>query len=542
METMPEYDIVIIGSGVAGALIGARLAAAGLKVAIVEAGPTTDRATAVTRFRSDLYPYESPEWAPQPTEGNVAGYYVQDGPVPWYSDYERRVGGTTWHWLGNTPRLLPSDFEMQTRFGVGVDWPLSYDDLEPWYLQAEYELGISGDSEDDHGSPRSGPYPMPALPLSSGDLLFQDAAATLGYTVVPTPQARNSVDGFSGRPVCCGNGTCIPICPIGAKYDATHHVNLAVASGAQLLDNAVAWKIDVDAGGAIAGIHYKRPDGQDHVITGQRYVIAANGIETPKLLLISAGEYAPAGVANGSDQVGRNLADHPGIFTAATLPQAYAGSRGPQQLAGIDSVREGDFRGERSAFRFEINHATGNPLQIARDLIGQGLMGKELVTQIRAIAPYQVSMTSLSEQLPNPENRIVPDPTAADALGIPKPRIAYSHDDYTRAGWDEARALHYQLLDALGATDRFDGGPFGVGHLMGTCRMGTDPATSVADRTGRTHDHPNLFLAGSSLFPTSGTANPTLTLAALALLTADAIGQDLGATVPSTPVATPVAT
>ena len=535
----PEHDVVIIGSGVAGALIGARLAAAGSKVLIVEAGPTTDRAASVKRYRSGVYAYESPEWAPQPTTADLDWYYVQDGLVKWSSDYERRVGGTTWHWLGNCPRLLPSDFEMQTRFGVGIDWPMSYDDLEPWYLDAERELGIAGDSEDDHGSPRSGPYPMPALPLSSGDLLFKEAAATLGYEVVATPQARNSVEGYQGRSICCGNGTCIPICPVQAKYDATHHVDLAVASGAQLLDNAVAYQIDVDADGNISGIHYKSPDGEDHLVTGRIYVIAANGIETPKLLLMSTGEYAPDGVANSSDQVGRNLADHPGTWTGGNLPQAYAGSRGPLQLAGIDSVREGDFRGERSAFRFEINHSGGNPLDIARDLIGRGHVGKELVEAIRGLAPYQVSFSSLTEQLPNPENRIVPDPVEVDALGIPRPRLTYAHDDYTRAGISAAQDFHFELLNAMGVTEIASSGtPFGVGHLMGTYRMGDDPATSVTDRTGRTHDHANLYLAGSGLFPTSGTANPTLTLAALALMTADAISQDLGVQIP---LATPVA-
>ncbi len=542
-STQPDHDIVIVGSGVAGALVGARLAAAGASVAILEAGPVTDRAASVARYHKGVYAYESPEWAPQPTSADPNWYYLQSGPVTWTSDYERRVGGTTWHWLGNTPRLLPSDFEMRTRFGVGKDWPLNYDDLEPWYLQAEYELGIAGDSENDLGSPRSGPYPMPPLPLASGDLIFREAAASLGYEVVATPQARNSVEGYQGRSRCCGNGTCIPICPVQAKYDATVHVDLAVANGARLLDNSVAWKIDVDDDGAISGVHYKTPDGADHVITGRTYVIAANGIETPKLLLISAGENAPNGVANSSDQVGRNLADHPGIFTGGSMPRAYAGSRGPLQLAGIDSTREGDFRGERSAFRFEIHHDTINAVNIARDLIAEGLSGPAISQRIAEIAPYRIGVSCLTEQLPNPENRVVPDDHETDALGIPRPRIHFDYGDYTMKGIESALELHHHVMDALGATDVFDSGMFGVGHLMGTCVMGDDPATSVADRTGRAHDHANLYFAGSSLFPTTGTANPTLTIAALALLTADAIGQEMGLTVPgiaTEPVGTPV--
>ena len=252
--TAPGHDVAIVGSGVAGALVASTLVKAGLRVLILEAGPETDRAAAVKRYRQGAYPYESPEWAPQPAGGDPNAYYVNDGLVQFTSDYERRVGGTTWHWLGNCPRLLPSDFQMRTRFGVGVDWPLTYDELEPWYVRAEHELGIAGDSEADSGSPRSAPFPMPPLPLSSGDLLFRDAAARLGYEVIATPQARTSVEGYQGRAACCSNGTCIPICPIQAKYDATYHVFQAVASGAELRPNATVHRIDVDADGSIAPV------------------------------------------------------------------------------------------------------------------------------------------------------------------------------------------------------------------------------------------------------------------------------------------------
>ncbi len=525
--------------------MAARLAAAGANVAILEAGPRTDRAAAVQRYHGGDYPYVSPEWAPQPRTSDLDWYYVQAGEVRFSSDYERRVGGTTWHWLGNCPRLLPSDFEMNSRFGVGLDWPIAYDDLESWYLDAEHELGIAGDSDADAGSPRSGPYPMPAHPLASGDYLFKDAADSLGYELLATPQARNSIDDYQGRSICCGNATCIPICPVQAKYDATYHLGLAAADGAQIIENAVAFHIDVDADGNVSGVHYKTPDREERLITGRTYVVAANGIETPKLLLMSKGQHAPDGVANSSDQVGRNLADHPAMSTSALLPNAYAGSRGPLQLSGIDSVREGEFRGERSAFRFEVGHSAGNPLHVARNLIAEGLtVGKELFDRIGEIAPYQVSVTSLSEQLPDPNNRVLPDETEVDALGIPRPRLIYSHDEYTMRGLAEALRFHHEILIEMGGINRFDTGePYGVGHLMGTYRMGDDPATSVTDPTGRAHDHANLYLAGSGLFPTSGTANPTLTIAALALLSADAISDALGVQIPLTaPGGTPGAT
>jgi len=535
------FDVVIVGSGVAGALIGYKLATAGARVCILEAGPRTDRDAAVNRYRAGLYAYESPEWAPQPTTANLDHYYVQAGPVKFSSDYERRVGGTTWHWLGNCPRLLPSDFQMKTRFGVGFDWPITYDDLEPWYVEAEHELGVAGDSDHNDGSPRSAPYPMPPLPLASGDYMFKDAAAGLGLELLATPQARNSVDGFQNRPVCCGNATCIPVCPIQAKYDATYHLDLAEAAGAQIIENAVVSNIITGEEGRIQGVTYKSPDKSETNVTGRMYVVAANGIETPKLLLLSRSDMAPGGVANSSDLVGRHLSDHPEARVSAIAANPYQGSRGPLQLSGIDQVREGDFRGERSAMRLQVGQSVGSPQRLAATMITQGIVGEALFKGIGQTAPYQVFLASMLEQLPDPNNRVELDETQTDALGIPRPKLTYSIDDYTNRGWEEANKLHQQMLEAIGATNIVHSEELGgVGHLMGTTMMGNDPANSVTDGTGRTHDHPNLYLAGSGLFPTTGTANPTLTIAALALRSASFIAADLGVIVEATPLATPV--
>ena len=543
MEPNDMYDVVIVGSGVAGALIAARLTAAGARVRILEAGPRTDRDAAVVRYRSGQYAYESPAWAPQPAGQDLNNYYVQEGPVLFSSDYERRVGGTTWHWLGNCPRLLPSDFEMQTRYGVGMDWPISYDDLEPWYVDAEQELGVAGDSDHNDGSPRSAPYPMPPLPLASGDYMFKDAAAGLGLELLATPQARNSVAGYQNRAQCCGNAMCIPICPVQAKYDATVHLDIAEAAGAELTDNAMVSKILVDDNGRISGVQYLDPDGTSHEVTGTLYVVAANGIETPRLLLMSRDERLPNGVANSSDLVGRYLADHPEARVSAMVPQPYMGSRGPLQLSGIDQVREGDFRNERGAIRLQVSHSVGNPVNLANTLIQQGLVGKSLLDAISQTAPFQVRLASMIEQLPDPNNRVTLDDTQLDPLGLPRPKLSYSYDDYVLGGWKAANELHDQLLTAVGATDIVHAEELGgVGHLMGTTHMGDDPTASVADGYGRTHDHENLFIAGSSLFPTTGTANPTLTIAALALRTASYLASELGLEVPTaTPVASPVA-
>ena len=182
---MIRTDVVVVGSGVAGALVAFQLAKAGAKVTILEAGPPVDRDEAVEVFRAATAkvpesPYPNTAWAPHPTVLEIGvpgtGYFIQDGPDPFGSTYERIVGGTTWHWLGTTPRLLPSDFRMKTLFGVGVDWPISYADLEPWYVKAEYAIGVAGDSANDQGSPRIEGLPDAEVPTSYLDSVIDKAA------------------------------------------------------------------------------------------------------------------------------------------------------------------------------------------------------------------------------------------------------------------------------------------------------------------------------------------------------------------------------
>lgn len=529
-------DVVIVGAGVAGLLTAWRLAAAGVRVLVLEAGPRVNRAAAVATYRQAAAktpesPYPDVPYAPRPTVAALDDYYVQVGPVPFKSTYERRVGGTTWHWLGTALRHLPTDFALQTHYGVAHDWPIRYEELEPWYTAAEAALGVAGDKSQDLGSPRQGDFPMPALPLTYLDRQLATAAATLGYTVHVTPQARNSIT-YDGRPPCCGNASCVPICPIAAKYDASIHAHKAERLGAQVLEQAVAYRVAIDDAGKVTQIHFKRPDGSEGTAQARIFVLAGNAIETPKLLLMSRTAALPNGVANRSDQVGRNLMDHPIQLSWALANDPLYPYRSPLENAGIEDLRDGDFRRERAAFRIAIGEDGWSfpgttPDTLATALVKEGLRGSALRAELNKRVARQFRFAILVEQMPLSENRVTLA-TQTDALGLPRPQIDYRLGEFVERGMAAGRQVADQLFDALGVSFRQHSEEHqGAGHVMGTYRMGNDPATSVVDREQRSHDHPNLFLLGSGVFPTVGTANPTLTIAALSLWAAATIERDL---------------
>jgi glucose dehydrogenase len=524
---MPEQsDVVVIGAGIAGALVAWQLALKGVKVLMLEAGPRVDRSAATQRFQYSAIktlesPYEPTKHAPAPSSVQPDDYYIQTGSDLFRSTYQRQVGGTTWHWLGTALRHLPNDFRLASTYGVGVDWPIGYGVLEPWYGAAEHALGVAGDSGTNLGSPRSRDYPMPPIPMTYLDRQMAAAANGLGLDVQSTPQARNSQD-FDGRPTCCGNSSCVPMCPVGAKYDATVHVAKAEHAGAKLIDNAVVVRLDPTDNRRIGAAVFRRPDAtEDHAI-GKIFVLTAHAIESPKLLLMSGGTTYPDGLANSSGQVGRNLMDHPAQLSWALSGNAVWPYRGPLETSGIENYRDGDFRREHAAFRIPIGNDGWTwpgiaPPRLAELLIEQGI-GDNLNRLIRNHVSRQLRLVSLVEQLPDAQNRIVPDFDHRDSFGMPRPRIVYRIDDYTRRGMAEGRKVHERVFAAMGATAIQHGeGHEGAGHIVGTLRMGSDEKASVVNADLRAHDHANLFVVGSAVFPTGATANPTLTIAALSL-------------------------
>ena len=522
-----QADVIVVGSGVAGALLADRLAGAGIDVAMLEAGRRVDRAAALQRFHDALIktpesPYPPTPVADHPLSHDPDHWYRQSGPEPFKSTYIKVVGGTTWHWLGTCLRNLPADFRLRSRYRQGVDWPIAYDELERFYLEAETELGVAGDSDEDLGSPRSGGFPMPAIAQTWLDRVMARALDGTDYRVQATPQARNSVL-HEGRPPCCGSASCIPICPIQAKYDATVHLDRAQRKGLTLHEETTATFVETGPDGRIAAIRFRRPDGSGGRVRGRVFAIAAHAIETPRLLLNSRADAVPDGVANGSGQVGRNLMDHPVQLSWALSAEPVWPYRGPLSTSGIENLRDGPFRSDRAAFRIQISNdgwswPSGAPISLAEELVSQGLRGTALRRALREQAARHVQLAALMEQLPDPANRVVLDPEARDPYGVPLPQIHFRVGEYCARGLAAARLVHDEIFSRLNASKIRHHEEFqGAGHIIGTCKMGDDPGSSVVDRHCRSHDHPNLFLLGSAVFPTSATANPTLTIAALSL-------------------------
>ncbi len=526
-------DVVVIGAGIAGSLAALKMVKAGASVLMLDSGPVIHRDEAVNYFRNSPFkgdftePYPAKPWAPQPKFiPHDNNYLIQKGPDPYLAQYLRGVGGTTWHWAGQAFRLLPNDMKINTLYGVGRDWPIGYQDLEHYYADAEAQMGVSGD--DDLGSPRSGPYPLPGIPLPYGFDRLKQRLAPLGYVVGLGPQARNSIP-YDGRPACCGNNNCMPVCPIDAQYHGGISARKAADAGVKIVANAVVYRIEADDKGTIQAVHYLDQNKQTHRVTGKRFVLTANGIESPKLLLLSTSDRFPDGIANSSGMVGRNLMDHPGTSVEFYADEPVWFGRGPMRPGSINNLRDGSWRGERSALRIDL--ANTSPVRyLTERLIRQGYYGKALNEKLAWQAERYVLLNCLLEMLPEPDNRVVLSKTEKDAWGIPKLEVHYRFPEYVNRGYDQSMLDFQKIVKQMGGTEAVYSkrGVYNNNqHITGTMIMGSDPKNSVVDGDCRTHDHPNLFIAGTGIMPSASTVNSTLTGTALSLRMADSVLKSL---------------
>jgi choline dehydrogenase-like flavoprotein len=344
---------------------------------------------------------------------------------------------------------------------------------------------------------------------------------------LPAPQARNSGVSYGGRPPCCGNNNCFPVCPIAAKYDAATALPKIEAKGGKILANAVVYRIETGEKNSIEAVHFFDPDKRSHRVTAKLFVIACNGIETPKLLLLSKDERNPNGVANSSDQVGRNMMDQPKLTAELELQEPLWTGVGPVQSSSILNTTQGEFRSRYAGAMFRMENFARSPLGAAAAL-KKGLVGRALDVEIRRLSACTARLTVEHEILPSTNNRLTLS-SQKDWLGINKPNIHYDVGDYVRQSAKEYTVPRLQQLAAeLGAT-KFQLSPefLNSDHIMGGCLMGAKPATAVVDADCRAHDHSNLFLPGGGAMPSATASNSTLTMAALALKAADAIVDEL---------------
>lgn len=583
------YDAVVVGGGISGAIIADELSRAGKRVLLLEAGIGEDHSIEgyegylerfyATAAKDNQSPYPPNANAPMPRstdsrrifpgQPDSSGYLVQNGPFATDTTYTRVLGGTTMHWEAKTPRMLPEDFDLHSRYGVGRDWPLSYDDLMPYYAQAEREIGVSADVEHQqflgmHFEPGY-VFPMQELPLSYLDQVVAKGingtfveldGAQVELQVRAFPQGRNGIpnphyDGGKGfTPVgavstsqveeggrCQGNNNCVPICPVQAKYNAIKTLAKALERGnVDLLAQTVASRVVLDSQtGRVSGIEvkaYAHPSSPRHstwTVRGRIFVLAASAIENARLMLAS-------GLSGSSGLVGRNLMDHAYLLNWGLLPEIAGTYRGTNCTGGIIDLRGGSFRRRQAAFAVDIHNdgwgwATGSPYSDVTSMVDdENLFGSALRKALPDRLSRQLLLAFMIDVPPSESNRVTVDPSYTDQLGNMRPVISYTVPDYTMRGAAYGRQFARQIFQRLGAADHtrydpddpayltYEGQGYiirGGNHLAGTHIMGTSPADSVVNADQRSWDQENLYLVGGGSMPGVGTSNVTLTLAAL---------------------------
>ena len=519
-------DFAIVGSGAAGGIIAKELSTAGFSVVVLEQGPrltesdfihdefgmlmrnryANDQATQPQTFRP------TPAAPPQAVQSLI---------------YGRMVGGSNAHFTGNCWRLHPSDFnEASTLGGIAgtalADWPITYDELEPFYTKVEWEIGISGEPGP-FDPQRSKPYPMPPLPVKSSGVLMDRGARALGLHSQPSPMAINSIS-YNGRPPCQHCGFCLGfMCEFRAKSTSmVAMLPLAEATGrCEIRPASYAARIEMSADGRARGVSYFDAQKRLQLQRARAVVVCANGGETPRLLLNSATTGFAHGLANSSGVVGKHLMFNTYFGADAQFEQPLNEYKSVQNTRVVmdfydTDPKRGHYGGGAIDARFDrypITYALGG-LPPSAPKWGEAF-ARELASQFTRSMFFGCHGTSL----PLERNSVSIDPALKDAWGLPAMRITYEDhpDDLANARFLVAKAM--EIAHAAGARTAW---PQTVQpqtqsvHLLGTCRMGNDPQNSVVDRFHRAHDVKNLFICDGSSLVTSSRGQPTMTISALA--------------------------
>ena len=556
-----KTDVVIIGVGAAGGVLAAELGKAGMKVIGLERGPrlTTQDFNPHDELRyftrQDLRPNikrQPVTWRPNAN--------ARANPIP-VQNYGNQAGGGTVHYGAVSWRFHEDDFRARSqtieRYGASaipedsslVDWPLSYADLEPYYDRIEYELGVSGKAGNLQGrkidggnvfeAPRRREFPLPPLVVDQAGAVFDAAAKKLSYHPFSTPRAILS-KAYKGRPGCTYCGFCQAFgCHVGAKSSILVTVlPQADATGNfKLITGAMCYRVNSDNSGRVTGVAYWGPDGSDNTIEAELVILTPFIYDNTRLLLLSKTDKFPNGLANSSGQVGKHLTAHmmPNVYVAFD-DRHINNYMGPSaQKHTIDDLNADNFNHADVGFirGSQISVGTGNleggPISLTTTAPPSGVprWGAAYRDFLAKYYARHAAMVAQTENLPYADQTIDLDPNVRDAWGLPAPRLTY---DWRRP--NELARVEFMMKKmeeigrAMGATHvwRAPLGPGAPGaHHEGGTRMGTDPKTSVVNRYGQSWDIPNLFVIGSSTFPSMSGFNPTLTIEAVAYMSADAI-------------------
>lgn len=529
MPRIIESDICIIGSGVTAAMVAEKLAAErDASIVVVEAGDEVKDLADRSARRARYLAYGENPWPNDHLPAQSA-----DG----IQSRSMQVGGLAMHWGGVTPRFSPEDFRVRSLYGVGDDWPLDYDDLDPFYQEAEQRMGVAGAQGPPELDPRAAPYPLPPLPLSYNLQLFQKWGAAAGIPFWSQPSAKNSVS-YAGRAICCRNDTCSPVCPVGAKYspDFTWRA-LRAGERVRLIPRTLVRRLVPAANSASIGeavaIDRDAPD-EPVVFRARTFVVAGGYAWSPHLLLLSASDRFPNGLANSSGLVGRYMAGHRNVNAFVSLPmELYPGINTSHSLVTKKFMRPAaGGRYIRHDLRlWESTYAREPRL---RNDDGRVLLGDELMQDWRQRTRTGTArVRAYYDVLPGRDSSLTLDSSKRNEWGDPMPRLEFRDSAASRdlRGWTEGRIeSRFRELAAAGGGEILTVGSSDFqDHPAGGCRMGDDPADSVCDSWGRTHDHPNLFVVGAPTCVTAGCANGTLTYVALALKSGAEIAREFPA-------------
>jgi choline dehydrogenase-like flavoprotein len=505
-ERMGRYDdgypvdLVIVGAGAGGATLAQRLARRGWKVVVLEVGPFWDPDQ---DWVSDEAGSHKLYW----TDKRVIG--GQDPVELGKNNSGKGVGGSMIHYAGYCPRFHPSDFEVRTRDGVGEDWPISYHELKSHYERLELELPVAGDYWP-WGDPHR--YPHTAHPIAGGAEAAWAGARKLGIEIRVGPVGITN-GSFGNRPHCIYRGFCLQGCKVNAKASPlVTHIPDAIEHGAEIRDHCMVTRVELDdSSGRVTGVRYIHGD-EERFQRADAVAVAGYSIETPRLLLNSTSRRFPHGLGNGNDQVGRCVMVQGATQVAGRFPDELRMYKAPPPEISSEQFYETDpARG--FARGFSIQTVGPLPIEWAQHVLAHGHWGPALREYMRDYNHWY-TLGVLCELLPLTENRVTVVPEVTDQSGIPVARMDYSQCENDRKNIAFAKQTLHDVFEVAGAQDVLVIDRYA--HLVGGCRMGSDRERSVVDSDQRAWDVPNLFIADGSVMPTQGSANPALTIMALA--------------------------